>query len=60
MSEKVDPHKTHCYSYDNMIMRAFDFELRNHIAVNCEKTNEMAIVREYLEKRVKEIKDRWQ
>lgn len=57
--EKTDPHKTHHYSFDNMIMRAFDFELRNHIALKCDKTNEMAIVRDYLEKRVKEIKERW-
>lgn len=57
--EKIDPHKTHSYSNDYMLQRAFDFELRNHIAVNCEQTNEMAIVRDYLEKRLKEIKERW-
>ena len=57
--EKTDPHKTHSYSSDYMLMTAFDFELRNHITVNCEKTNEMAIISEYLENRVKEIKARW-
>jgi hypothetical protein len=57
--EKTDPHKTHSYSHDWMLMTAFDFELRNHISVNCEQTNEMTIIRGYLEERVKEIKERW-
>lgn len=57
--EKTDPHKTHSYSHDNMLMTAFDFELRNHIAVKCEKTNEMAIIESYLQDRVNEIKERW-
>jgi hypothetical protein len=57
--EKTDPHKTHSYSHDWMLMTAFDFELRNHISVNCEQTNEMMIIRGYLEERVKEIKERW-
>jgi hypothetical protein len=57
--EKTDPHKTHSYSHDWMLMTAFDFELRNHISVNCEETNEMTIIRGYLEERVKEIRDRW-
>jgi hypothetical protein len=57
--EKTDPHKTHSYSHDWMLMTAFDFELRNHIKVNCEQTNEMTIIRGYLEERVKEIKERW-
>lgn len=57
--EKTDPHKTHSYSNDYLLMTAFDFEIRNHIAVNCEKTNEMAIIETYLQERVKEIKDRW-
>lgn len=57
--EKIDPHTTHNYSHDYMLMKAFDFELRNHIKCNCEQTNEMAIIREYLESRVKEITNRW-
>jgi hypothetical protein len=57
--EKIDPHKTHSYSSDYMLMTAFDFELRNHIAVNCERTNEMTIIESYLQERVNEIKDRW-
>jgi hypothetical protein len=57
--EKTDPHKTHSYSHDWMLMTAFDFELRNHISVNCEQTNEMTIIRGYLEERVKEIRERW-
>lgn len=57
--EKTDPHKTHSYSHDYMLMTAFDFEIRNNISVNCEKTNEMTIITEYLEKRVNEIKARW-
>ena len=57
--EKIDPHKTHSYSHDYMLMTAFDFELRNHIAVNCERTNEIAIIESYLQERVNELKDRW-
>ena len=57
--EKTDPHKTHSYSHDYMLMTAFDFELRNHIAVNCERTNEMTIIESYLQDRVKEMKERW-
>ena len=57
--EKINPHKTHSYSHDWMLMTAFDFELRNHLAVKCEKTNEVAIIEQYLQDRVKEIKDRW-
>lgn len=57
--EKTDPHKTHSYSHDYMLMTAFDFELRNHIAVNCERTNEISIIESYLQDRVKEMKERW-
>lgn len=57
--EKTDPHKKHSYSHDYMLMTAFDFELRNHIAVNCERTNEIAIIESYLQDRVKEMKERW-
>lgn len=57
--EKTDPHKTHSYSHDWMLMTAFDFELRNHITVNCERTNEMVIIESYLRDRLNEIKDRW-
>lgn len=57
--EKTDPHKTHSYSHDFMIMTAFDFELRNHLAVNYKQDNEKMIIEQYLQDRVKEIKERW-
>ena len=57
--EKIDPHKTHSYSHDWMLMTAFDFELRNHLAVKYKHDNEKAIIEQYLQDRVKEIKDRW-
>jgi hypothetical protein len=57
--EKTDPHQTHSYSNDWMLMTAFDFELRNHLAVKYTQDNEKAIIEQYLQNRVKEIKDRW-
>lgn len=56
--EKPNPHLTHNYSHDYLVMQALDYEIRNTINLS-EQTNETAIIREYMEKRVKEIKDRW-
>jgi hypothetical protein len=57
--EKTDPHKTHSYSHDWMLMTAFDFELRNHLTVKYGNSNEKVIIEQYLQDRVKEIKERW-
>lgn len=56
--EKSDPHKTHSYSQDWMIMTALDYEIRNRIKLS-EQTNELSIIKQYMENRVKEIKERW-
>jgi hypothetical protein len=57
--EKTDPHKTHSYSHDYMLMTAFDFELRNNLALNPKYDNVREIIEGYMNERVKEIKDRW-
>ena len=57
--EKTDPHKTHSYSHDYMLMTAFDFELRNNLALNPKYDNVREIVEDYMNERVKEIRDRW-
>ena len=56
---KTNPHKTHSYSHDWMLMTAFDFELRNHLAVKDKNGNEKIIIEQYLQDRVKEIKECW-
>ena len=55
---KTDPHKTHSYSQDYILMTAFVQEVGS-LKTKKDRSNEMAIVQEYLEQRVKEIKDRW-
>jgi len=55
---KTDPHKTYSYSQDYILMTAFVQEVGS-LKVKKDRSNEMAIVQEYLEQRVKEIKDRW-
>ena len=57
--EKTDPHKTHSYSHDYMLMTAFDFELRNNLRLNPKYDNVREIIEGYMNERVKEIKDRW-
>ena len=57
--EKTDPHKLYSYSHDQMLLTAFGHELRNTISLMSDRTNEIAIIEEYLQKRVDEIKDRW-
>ena len=55
---KTDPHKTHSYSQDYILMTAFVQEVGS-LKVKKDRSNEMTIVQQYLEQRVKEIKDRW-
>ena len=57
--EKTDPHKSHSYSHDYMIMTAFDFELRNNLALNPKYDNVRDILEQYMKDRVKEITERW-
>jgi len=55
---KTDPHKTHSYSQDYILMTAFQSEINS---LTCRKNNDniTPIVEEYLRNRVKEIKERW-
>ena len=55
---KTDPHKTHSYSQDYILMTAFTQEI-GHLTVNKKNDNITPIVEEYLRGRVKEIKERW-
>jgi len=55
---KTDSHKTYSYSQDYILMTAFVQEVGS-LKLKKDRSNEIAIVQEYLEQRVKEIKDRW-
>jgi hypothetical protein len=55
---KTDPHKTHSYSQDFILMTAFQSEI-NSLTVRKKNDNISPIIEEYLRDRVKEIKDRW-
>jgi len=56
--EKTDSHKNYSYSHDYILMTAFVQEIGT-LKIKKDRSNEMAIVQEYLEQRVKEIKTRW-
>ena len=55
---KTDPHKNYNYSYDYLVMTAFQHEI-NSLTVRKNNDNITPIVEEYLRDRVKEIKERW-
>lgn len=57
--ENTDPHIKHHYSLDQMVLSAFGHELRNTLALEKHNHPHNQEVREYLEERIKEIKDRW-
>lgn len=57
--EKVDPHKTHSYSHEQLLMTAFDYEIKNNLRLNPKYDNVRDIVETYLKERVGEIKQRW-
>lgn len=57
--EKTDPHRTHNYSHDQMLLSAFGHELRNTVRLVNDRSNEMTIIESYLQKRIEEIKERW-
>ena len=56
--EKTDPHKTHNYSYDYILMTAFQHEL-NSLTLRKNNDNISPIMEDDLRDRVKEIKNRW-
>ena len=58
MKNKPDPHKNHSYSQDYILMTAFVQEVSS-LKLREDRSNEVVIIQEYLEHRVKEIKDRW-
>lgn len=57
--EKTDPHKTHSYSHDQLLITAFGHEIRNTIRLQSDRSNELVIIETYLQKRIDEIKERW-
>lgn len=57
--EKTNPHKTHSYSHDQLLITAFGHEIRNTIRLVEDTSNELAVVEAYLQKRIEEIKERW-
>jgi hypothetical protein len=56
--EKTNPHENYSYSQDYILMTAFIQEVGS-LKLKKDRNNEIAIVQEYLEQRVKEIKTRW-
>jgi len=56
--EKIDSRKNYSYSQDYNTMVAFIQEVGS-LKLKKDRNNEIAIVEQYLEQRVKEIKDRW-
>lgn len=56
--EKTNSHQNYSYSHDYILMTAFVQEIGT-LKIKKDRSNEMAIVQEYLEQRVKEIKTRW-
>jgi len=57
MTDKVDPHKTHHYSHEQIIKFAYTHELC-HIR-NPKYDNVRDILEQYMKDRVKEITERW-
>lgn len=57
----TDPHKTHSYSHDYLLMTAFEYELMNTLSQIKDPKVSAAkdIVEVYLRARVHEIKERW-
>ena len=56
--EKTNPHKNYSYSQDYILMTAFIQEVGS-LKLRKDRSNEIVIIQEYLEQRVKEIKNRW-
>lgn len=56
--EKPDPHKTHHYSHEQIILTAYTLDLHN-VKTNPKYDNVREILENFMMDRVKEIKDRW-
>jgi hypothetical protein len=54
----TDPHMTHNYSHEQMIMFAYTQEIY-HVKNNPKYDNVREILEAFMQDRVKEIKDRW-
>ena len=57
--DQLDPHSTYSYSHDQVLMTAFDYEIRNNLAVNPKYDNVKEVIEGYLKERVTEIRERW-
>jgi hypothetical protein len=55
---KTDPHKTHSYSQDYILITALQSELMS-LPLRRKNDNITPIIEEYLRDRVKELKERW-
>lgn len=55
---KTDPHKKHSYSEDYILITAFQTEI-SLLTLRKKNDNISPLVEEYLQKRLKELKDRW-
>lgn len=58
MIEKTDPHMTYNYSHEQIIMFAYTQEIF-HVRNNPKYDNVREILEQFMQDRVKEIKDRW-
>jgi hypothetical protein len=58
MVEKTDPHMTHNYSHEQIIMLAYTLDIY-HVRNNPKYDNVREILESFMQDRVKEIKDRW-
>jgi hypothetical protein len=56
--EKTNPHKTHHYSHEQIILTAYTLDLHN-VKTNPKYDNIREILESYMTERVKEIKERW-
>lgn len=57
--DSTNPHENHSYSHDQILLTAFDMEMRNHLKLNPKYDNVRDIVESYLSERIREIKERW-
>ena len=58
MTDKIDPHKTHNYSHEQIIKFAYTQEIY-HVKKNPKYDNVREILEEFMKERVKEITERW-
>jgi hypothetical protein len=56
--EKTNPHKTHHYSHEQIILTAYTLDLHN-VKTNPKYDNVREILESFMVDRVNEIKERW-